>query len=108
MFFKDSPVLQCHPHLLSLILQPVLLSSFSGPLLLTGVAEALQPHGFQQLLATGLLFLFLLLLLRLTHQDGVQLLGLCVRALPLSALHPPGLLLHAQLLAGSAGELLCP
>lgn len=107
-FFEDSPVLQCHPLLLSLILQPVLLSSFSGPLLLAGVSEALQPHGSQQLLAAGLLFLLLLILLRLTHQDGVRLLGLRLRALPLSALHPPGLLLHAQLLAGSAGELLCP
>ncbi len=83
-------------------------SSVSGALLLTGVAEALQPHGSQQLLAAGLLLLLLFLLLRLTHKDGVQLPRLHLRALPLSALQPPGLLLLAPLLAGPAGELLCP
>lgn len=83
-------------------------SSLPGSLLLTGVTEVLQPSGSQQLLATGLFFLVLVLLLRLTHPDAVQLPQLPLRALPLSALQPPGLLLPAPLLAGPAGELLCP
>lgn len=84
-------------------------SPLPGSLLLPGVAEALQPHGSQQLLAAGLFLLLLLfILLRLTHEDGVRLRRLHLRALPLSALQPPGLLLPAALLAGPAGELPCP
>lgn len=83
-------------------------SSLPGSLLPTGVAEALQPHGSQQLLTAGLFLLLFLLLLRLAHQDGVQLPGLCPRALPPPALQPPGLLLPGPLLAKPAGELLCP
>lgn len=83
------------------------LNPLPGSLLPTGVAEALQPHGSQQLLAAGLFLLLLLfLLLRLAHQDGVELLRRRLRALQLPALQPPGLLLPGSLLAGPAGELL--